>query len=68
MAVSEPPRFPLAVLPTPLWRAARLSAALAGPSILVKRDDLTGFALGGNNCDESRASRATGCGSSGGAG
>lgn len=48
MAVSEPPRFPLAVLPTPLWRAARLSAALAGPSILVKRDDLTGFALGGN--------------------
>jgi D-cysteine desulfhydrase len=36
------------VLPTPLQPAARLSAALAGPSILVKRDDLTGFALGGN--------------------
>jgi D-cysteine desulfhydrase len=48
VAVSSPARFPLAVLPTPLQPAARLSAALAGPSILVKRDDLTGFALGGN--------------------
>jgi D-cysteine desulfhydrase len=48
VAVSEPARLPLAVLPTPLQPAARLSAALAGPSILVKRDDLTGFALGGN--------------------
>jgi D-cysteine desulfhydrase len=48
VAVSSPARFPLAVLPTPLQPAARLSAALAGPSILVKRDDLTGFALSGN--------------------
>jgi 1-aminocyclopropane-1-carboxylate deaminase/D-cysteine desulfhydrase-like pyridoxal-dependent ACC family enzyme len=46
--VSFPVRFPLAVLPTPLQPAERLSAALAGPSILVKRDDLAGFALGGN--------------------
>jgi D-cysteine desulfhydrase len=46
--VNSPARFPLAVLPTPLQPAARLSAALAGPPILVKRDDLTGFALGGN--------------------
>jgi D-cysteine desulfhydrase len=48
MAVSRPPRFPLTALPTPLQPAVRLSAALAGPPILVKRDDLTGFALGGN--------------------
>jgi 1-aminocyclopropane-1-carboxylate deaminase/D-cysteine desulfhydrase-like pyridoxal-dependent ACC family enzyme len=48
VAVSVPARFPLATLPTPLQPAARLSAALAGPPILVKRDDLTGFALGGN--------------------
>jgi len=48
VAVSGPARFPLAVLPTPLQPAARLSAALAGPSILVKRDDLVGFALAGN--------------------
>src|SRR6266516_2733008 len=48
VAVSVPARFPLAVLPTPLQPAARLSAVLAGPPILVKRDDLTGFALGGN--------------------
>jgi D-cysteine desulfhydrase len=46
--VSFPVRFPLVVLPTPLQPAVRLSAALAGPSILLKRDDLTGFALGGN--------------------
>jgi 1-aminocyclopropane-1-carboxylate deaminase/D-cysteine desulfhydrase-like pyridoxal-dependent ACC family enzyme len=48
VAVSFPARFPLALLPTPLQPAARLSAALAGPSILVKRDDLAGFALAGN--------------------
>jgi 1-aminocyclopropane-1-carboxylate deaminase/D-cysteine desulfhydrase-like pyridoxal-dependent ACC family enzyme len=48
MAVSGPARYPLAVLPTPLQPAVRLSTALAGPPILVKRDDLTGFALGGN--------------------
>lgn len=45
--MSSPARFPLALLPTPLQPAARLSAALAGPPVLVKRDDLTGFALGG---------------------
>jgi D-cysteine desulfhydrase len=48
VAVSAPARFPLAVLPTPLRPAERLSAALAGPPILVKRDDLTGFGLSGN--------------------
>jgi D-cysteine desulfhydrase family pyridoxal phosphate-dependent enzyme len=42
------PRFPLAHLPTPLEAAPRLSAALGGPRVLIKRDDLTGLALGGN--------------------
>lgn len=42
------PRVPLAVLPTPLQEAPRLSAALGGPRIWVKRDDLTGLAFGGN--------------------
>src|SRR6266536_3217622 len=42
------PRVPLAHLPTPLEDAPRLSAALGGPRILIKRDDLTGLALGGN--------------------
>lgn len=45
-------RFPLATLPTPLHDAARLREALGGPSraprILIKRDDLTGLAYGGN--------------------
>lgn len=40
-------RFPLAVLPTPLDHAPRLSQAL-GIKLYVKRDDLTGLALGGN--------------------
>ena len=42
------PRFPLAHLPTPLEAAPNLSAALGGPRVLIKRDDLTGLALGGN--------------------
>ena len=46
------PRVRLAALPTPLDEAPRLAKALAGggegPRILIKRDDLTGFALGGN--------------------
>jgi 1-aminocyclopropane-1-carboxylate deaminase/D-cysteine desulfhydrase-like pyridoxal-dependent ACC family enzyme len=47
-AVDRLPRVRLAHLPTPLEEAPRLSAALGGPRILVKRDDLTGLALGGN--------------------
>jgi D-cysteine desulfhydrase family pyridoxal phosphate-dependent enzyme len=42
------PRVSLAQLPTPLEDAPRLSAALGGPRFLIKRDDLTGLALGGN--------------------
>lgn len=46
------PRSPLATLPTPLHDARRLREALGGPAkaprILIKRDDLTGLALGGN--------------------
>ncbi|HVE96216.1 MAG TPA: pyridoxal-phosphate dependent enzyme [Pseudonocardiaceae bacterium] len=43
-----PPRFPLAVLPTPLVRAHRLEAVLGRGPVLLKRDDLAGFAVGGN--------------------
>jgi D-cysteine desulfhydrase family pyridoxal phosphate-dependent enzyme len=46
------PRTALATLPTPITEAAGLRAALGGPArcprILLKRDDLTGLALGGN--------------------
>lgn len=42
------PRVSLAALPTPLDDCPRLSAELGGPRILVKRDDLTGLAFGGN--------------------
>ncbi|MQA12765.1 MAG: pyridoxal-phosphate dependent enzyme [Pseudonocardiaceae bacterium] len=42
------PRFPLAVLPTPLVRAHRLEAALRCGPLLLKRDDLAGFAAAGN--------------------
>ena len=41
-------RIPLAHLPTPLEPLDRLSEWLGGPRLLVKRDDLTGLALGGN--------------------
>jgi D-cysteine desulfhydrase family pyridoxal phosphate-dependent enzyme len=42
------PRIRLAHLPTPIDHLSRLSAHLGGPTILVKRDDLTGLAFGGN--------------------
>ena len=42
------PRVRLAHTPTPLEELPRLSEALGGPRILVKRDDLTGLAFGGN--------------------
>jgi L-cysteate sulfo-lyase len=42
------PRVRLAHLPTPLDHCPRLSAALGGPNIWIKRDDLTGLAFGGN--------------------
>lgn len=45
--VSEPKRLPLALLPTPLHRLNGLSEML-GVDLWIKRDDLTGFAMGGN--------------------
>jgi D-cysteine desulfhydrase family pyridoxal phosphate-dependent enzyme len=41
-------RVRLAQLPTPLEPMDRFSEWLGGPRVLVKRDDLTGLALGGN--------------------
>ncbi len=48
MASSSFPRIPLAHLPTPLEYLPRLSEQLGGPRILIKRDDCTGLAVGGN--------------------
>lgn len=48
MSLQLPKRIPLAVAPTPLEFAGRLSAAWGGPRIWFKRDDLTGFGLSGN--------------------
>ena len=42
------PRVRFANLPTPVESLPRLSAALEGPHLWVKRDDLTGLAFGGN--------------------
>jgi 1-aminocyclopropane-1-carboxylate deaminase/D-cysteine desulfhydrase-like pyridoxal-dependent ACC family enzyme len=52
--IEKLPRVRIAHLPTPLEEMPRLSAALRGPGgapgprILVKREDLTGLAFGGN--------------------
>ena len=46
------PRLHLAALPTPLDELPRLSEALGGPRILMKREDLTGLAMGGNKIRE----------------
>src|SRR5438552_1725444 len=42
------PRVSLALLPTPLQEAPRLARELGIGRLLVKRDDLTGLAFGGN--------------------
>jgi len=47
-AAAPPARIKLATLPTPLMPAPRLAGAMGIESLHVKRDDLTGFALGGN--------------------
>jgi L-cysteate sulfo-lyase len=41
-------RINFAHLPTPIEAMPRLSDALGGPTLLVKRDDQTGLAFGGN--------------------
>jgi D-cysteine desulfhydrase family pyridoxal phosphate-dependent enzyme len=48
MGLTAQPRFRLGHFPTPLEFAPRLTARLGGPQIYIKRDDLTGLALGGN--------------------
>ena len=52
VTVGSQPRYRLAALPTPLHELPRLREALGGsrrsPRILIKRDDLTGLAFGGN--------------------
>ncbi|MGC9360209.1 MAG: D-cysteine desulfhydrase family protein [Anaerolineae bacterium] len=44
----QPPRYPLACLPTPLHRLPGLERRLGGPQLWIKRDDLTGLGGGGN--------------------
>ena len=41
-------RQQLGFFPTPIVKLQRLSRKLGGPRILMKRDDQTGLALGGN--------------------
>jgi L-cysteate sulfo-lyase len=46
--LAQLPRLRPAKLPTPLDELRNLSRELGGPRLLVKRDDLTGLATGGN--------------------
>lgn len=48
MELDDFPRKRLGIFPTPIVELGRLSDKLGGPRILVKRDDLTGLAMGGN--------------------
>jgi D-cysteine desulfhydrase len=48
MNLAKFPRRRYTAGPTPLEALPRLSQALGGPNIFVKRDDLTGLASGGN--------------------
>jgi len=46
--MNQIPRLHFAHLPTPVEELPRLSEALGGPRFLIKRDDQTGLAFGGN--------------------
>ena len=48
MLTDSLPRIQLGHLPTPLEELPRLTKALGGPRLLIKRDDQTGLATGGN--------------------
>src|SRR2546430_16924810 len=48
MRIESLARFPLAQLPTPIEELKSLSRELGGPELLIKRDDQTGLAFGGN--------------------
>jgi D-cysteine desulfhydrase len=60
-----PSHISLARLPTPIETLDRLSSRLAGPKLLVKRDDLTGTPLSGNKVRKleffAKAALDTGC-------
>ena len=49
-AIENLARLDLGFYPTPITDARRLSSTLGGPRILIKREDLSGLALGGNKC------------------
>jgi D-cysteine desulfhydrase family pyridoxal phosphate-dependent enzyme len=46
--LDDVPRVRITFLPTPLVEMKRLADFLGGPRMFIKRDDLTGLALGGN--------------------
>ncbi|MEW6654003.1 MAG: D-cysteine desulfhydrase family protein [Bacteroidota bacterium] len=48
MKNTEIPRIQLGFFPTPLHKLENLTRYFGGPQIYVKRDDMTGLALGGN--------------------
>lgn len=47
-ALAAAPRVRITCLPTPVVELRRLSGALGGPRLWMKRDDLTGLGMGGN--------------------
>ncbi|MFQ5996773.1 MAG: D-cysteine desulfhydrase family protein [Dehalococcoidales bacterium] len=49
-SIENLPRLRLGLYPTPLTEAQHLSSVLGGPRILIKREDLSGLASGGNKC------------------
>lgn len=49
-AIEHLPRVRLGFYPTPITDAQHLSSVLGGPHIYIKREDLSGLAMGGNKC------------------
>ncbi len=49
-AIEKLPRVNLGFYPTPVTNAVHLTSRLEGPTLYIKREDLSGLALGGNKC------------------
>ncbi|MCG8029339.1 MAG: D-cysteine desulfhydrase family protein [Candidatus Thiodiazotropha taylori] len=48
MSIRSPSKVNLGHFPTPITKLSRLGSLLNGPELFMKRDDLSGLALGGN--------------------
>jgi len=58
MKLDKLPKFKLADFPTPVTYLENLTRKYSGPSIYMKRDDLTSLGMGGNKTSDRQSNWA----------